>query len=225
MGPIMPRIARARAESRPPRLILSRRPSRGEVEASEAFDEVFDQAVGHATIARMPALKPSGRLGLVLRPHSDPIAVVETLTAWAHSHGKRVIIDARDVARVPDGVEPVSAAQLVDQADALISLGGDGTLLGALRLVAQRPIPVLGVSSPVRRSKFGSDPGRVSWCGWTPRAISAAARSSSACSTYRSYPRRCAICSRQPSRRADRGRPRSDQESRSARLSSDLAFL
>jgi NAD+ kinase len=146
MGPIMPRIARARAKSRAPRLILSRRPSRGEVEASDAFDEVFDQAVGHATIARMPALKPSGRLGLVLRPHSDPTAVVETLTAWAHSHGKRVIIDARDAARVPDGVEPVSAAQLVDQADALISLGGDGTLLGALRLVAQRPIPVLGVN-------------------------------------------------------------------------------
>jgi NAD+ kinase len=43
-------------------------------------------------------------------------------------------------------VEPVSAAQLVDQADALISLGGDGTMLGALRLVAGNPVPVLGVN-------------------------------------------------------------------------------
>jgi NAD+ kinase len=42
-------------------------------------------------------------------------------------------------------VEPVSESQLVDQADALISLGGDGTMLGALRLVAERPVPVLGV--------------------------------------------------------------------------------
>jgi hypothetical protein len=30
----------------------------------------------------------------------------------------------------------VSEAQLVDQAKALISLGGDGAILGALRLVA-----------------------------------------------------------------------------------------
>ena len=96
----------------------------------------------------MPALKPKGVLGLVLHPHSDPTAVVGTLTAWAQSHGKRVIVDARDAARLPDdvAVEPVSATELADQADALISLGGDGTMLGALRLVAQRPVPVLGVN-------------------------------------------------------------------------------
>jgi NAD+ kinase len=94
----------------------------------------------------MPMLKPGGRLGLVLHPRSDPSPVVEKLTSWARSHGKQVIADARDAARLPDDVEPVSEAQLVDQADALISLGGDGTMLGALRLVAQRPVPVLGVN-------------------------------------------------------------------------------
>jgi NAD+ kinase len=94
----------------------------------------------------MPALKSGGRLGLVLHPHRDPTAVVGTLTAWAGSHGKQVIVDARDAARVPDDVEPVSAAELADSAEALISLGGDGTMLGALRLVAQRPVPVLGVN-------------------------------------------------------------------------------
>jgi NAD+ kinase len=96
----------------------------------------------------MPALKPKGVLGLVLHPHSDPTAVVETLTTWARSHGKRVIVDARDAARLSDdvAVEPVSATELADQADALISLGGDGTMLGALRLVAKRPVPVLGVN-------------------------------------------------------------------------------
>lgn len=94
----------------------------------------------------MPTLKPSGRLGLVLHPRRDPTTVVERLTSWARSHGKQVIVDARDAARLPDGVEPVSEAQLVDQADALISLGGDGTMLGALRLAAQRPVPILGVN-------------------------------------------------------------------------------
>ena len=94
----------------------------------------------------MPTLTPGGRLGLVLHPRSDPTPVVGKLTSWARSHGKRVIVDARDAARLPDEIEPVSEAQLVDQADALISLGGDGTMLGALRLVAQRPVPVLGVN-------------------------------------------------------------------------------
>src|SRR4029079_19503189 len=76
----------------------------------------------------------------------DPSPVVDKLTRWARSHGKHVIADTRDAARLPDGVELVSDAQLVDQADALISLGGDGTMLGALRLVAGRPVPVLGVN-------------------------------------------------------------------------------
>jgi NAD+ kinase len=89
---------------------------------------------------------PTGRLGLVLHPRSDPTAVARKLTSWARSHGKQVIVDARDAARVPADVEPVSEVELVDQADVLISLGGDGTMLGALRLVAERPVPILGVN-------------------------------------------------------------------------------
>ena len=89
----------------------------------------------------MPTLHPNGSLGLVLHPRSDPGPVVERLTSWARSHGKQVIVEAHDAGRVPDAVEPVSKAQFVDQAGALISLGGDGTMLGALRLVAGRPVP------------------------------------------------------------------------------------
>jgi NAD+ kinase len=100
----------------------------------------------HETIAPMHTLKPAGRLGLVLHPSSDPTPVAEKLTSWARSHGKQVIADSRDAARLPDDVEPVSEAELVNEADALISLGGDGTMLGALRLVAHRPVPVLGVN-------------------------------------------------------------------------------
>ena len=66
--------------------------------------------------------------------------------SWARSHGKQVVVDAREAERVPEGVEPVSEAQLAEEADALISLGGDGTMLGALRLAAQRPVPILGVN-------------------------------------------------------------------------------
>src|SRR4029453_5502695 len=94
----------------------------------------------------MPTLKPGGRLGLVLHPRSDPTPVAERLMSWARSHGKQEIADARDAARLPDDLEPVSEAELASEADVLGSLGGDGTMLGALRLVAHRPVPILGVN-------------------------------------------------------------------------------
>jgi NAD+ kinase len=94
----------------------------------------------------MPTIEGVGRLGLVLHPDNDPAPVAEKLTSWARSHGKQLIADARDAPRLPDEVEPVSEAQLADEADALISLGGDGTMLGALRLAADRPVPILGVN-------------------------------------------------------------------------------
>jgi NAD+ kinase len=97
-------------------------------------------------MVRMQRLKPGGSLGLVLHPRTDPTPVAEKLISWARSHGKQVIADARDAARLPAGVVPVSEAELAADAGALISLGGDGTMLGALRLAAQRPIPVLGVN-------------------------------------------------------------------------------
>jgi NAD+ kinase len=94
----------------------------------------------------MSTLTPGGRLGLVLHPSRDPAPVVGKLTTWARSHGKQVIADAREAPRLPDDVEPVSEAELIAEAEALITLGGDGTMLGALRLVADRPIPILGVN-------------------------------------------------------------------------------
>ena len=36
--------------------------------------------------------------------------------------------------------------ELAGSCDGIIALGGDGTLLGAMRLVDARPVPVLGVN-------------------------------------------------------------------------------
>ena len=94
----------------------------------------------------MHTLKPGGCLGLVLHPSSDAMPVAEKITTWARSHGKHVLVDAPDAARVPGDVEPVSKAELIERVDSVVSLGGDGTMLGALRLVAARPVPVLGVN-------------------------------------------------------------------------------
>jgi NAD+ kinase len=86
------------------------------------------------------------RIGLVLHPRRDPMPVAEKIARWAKSHGSELLVDAKHAARTPDGVRPVTEGELVQQVDALVSLGGDGTMLGALRLVARRPVPVLGVN-------------------------------------------------------------------------------
>jgi NAD+ kinase len=56
------------------------------------------------------------------------------------------VAGAADVARLGlAGVRPVVVAELADGCDGIIALGGDGTLLGAMRLVHAEPVPVLGV--------------------------------------------------------------------------------
>ena len=86
------------------------------------------------------------RIGLVLHPSRDDTAVMETLLNRVTAKGSHVIVRATDVGRCPPGVEAVADHAFADSVDALISLGGDGTMLGALRLVAHRPVPVLGVN-------------------------------------------------------------------------------
>jgi NAD+ kinase len=66
---------------------------------------------------------------------------------WAQSHGAEVLIDGKDAQRCPTaGVRSVPADELGPGVKLLVSVGGDGTMLGALRLVAHDPVPVLGVN-------------------------------------------------------------------------------
>ena len=53
---------------------------------------------------------------------------------------------AQDAGRWNGDATVLSDAEVAERADAVVSLGGDGTMLGALRLVARRPVPVLGVN-------------------------------------------------------------------------------
>jgi NAD+ kinase len=85
-------------------------------------------------------------IGLVLHPTRDVSGSVATVCAWASGHGAQVVGRAQDRKRLPAAVEVVPDAAFVDRVDGIVSLGGDGTMLGALRLVARRPVPVLGVN-------------------------------------------------------------------------------
>jgi NAD+ kinase len=63
------------------------------------------------------------------------------------THDVELVASADDVVRLGvTGVVAVSVEELAVSSDGIIALGGDGTLLGAMRLVADRPVPVLGVN-------------------------------------------------------------------------------
>jgi len=85
------------------------------------------------------------RLGLVLHPTRDVSEVVDTIARWAGSHDVGLAVRAEERHRVPPTVLALCADELASTCAALISIGGDGTMLGALRLTVRDPRPVLGV--------------------------------------------------------------------------------
>jgi NAD+ kinase len=89
----------------------------------------------------------SSRIGLVLHPVRNCGMAVRQVAAWTSTHDVELVAGAADVERLGlEGVTPVSVEELATSVDGLIALGGDGTLLGAMRLVAAKPVPVLGVN-------------------------------------------------------------------------------
>jgi NAD+ kinase len=87
------------------------------------------------------------RIGLVLHPSRDCAGAARQVAAWTTTHDVELVAAAADVERLGlEGVTPVGVEELAGTVDGLIALGGDGTLLGAMRLVAAAPVPVLGVN-------------------------------------------------------------------------------
>jgi NAD+ kinase len=87
------------------------------------------------------------RIGLVLHPRRDCSGAAQRVAAWTMTHDVELVAATEDVERLHlQGVTPVDAEELAGTVDGLIALGGDGTLLGAMRLVAAKPVPVLGVN-------------------------------------------------------------------------------
>jgi NAD+ kinase len=87
------------------------------------------------------------RIGLVLHPGRDCSPAVGQVAAWTSSHGVELVASTDDVTRLGlRGLTPVTVEELAGSCDGIIALGGDGTLLGAMRLVGRRPVPVLGVN-------------------------------------------------------------------------------
>jgi NAD+ kinase len=85
-------------------------------------------------------------LGLVVHPSKPVAESVRTIVRWAGAHGLRIVAREQDRGRVSPDVGIVTAGEFAVLVDGVVALGGDGTMLGAMRLVAARPVPVLGVN-------------------------------------------------------------------------------
>lgn len=105
-------------------------------------------------------------VGIISRPRREDIAaVVPQLLKWLEAHKLEVLCDQEtasclgpeaSAAKAPAGGEPPCSArpahrtlareQLPRQADLLIVLGGDGTLLAAARILGEHTVPILPVN-------------------------------------------------------------------------------
>jgi len=84
--------------------------------------------------------------GLVLHPRRDSAAAVGAVLGWAANRGIEILGVEEEVGRLDCAAVAVTPAELGSPADLLVSLGGDGTMLRAMRLAAGQRAPVLGVN-------------------------------------------------------------------------------
>jgi NAD+ kinase len=92
-----------------------------------------------------PQQLPVRRLGLVLRPERELVAALDEIQGWASDTGV-TLLGAADEPRLPDGVQRRDEDALAAECDVVLAVGGDGTMLGAMRLAAPHGTPVVGVN-------------------------------------------------------------------------------
>jgi NAD+ kinase len=70
-----------------------------------------------------------------------------SLIGHFRSRGQRALVDPGvDLAFPPDSIVSCPESSFASRADLIVAIGGDGTLLYAARLIASRPVPLLGIN-------------------------------------------------------------------------------
>jgi NAD+ kinase len=94
-----------------------------------------------------PSTSPKKVAAIISRPERAEVAqTVPQLLAWLQAHGYEIIVDP-ETAKYSDGQEQVPRSQMSSRRlDLVIVLGGDGTLLSAVRDTAATDAPLLGVN-------------------------------------------------------------------------------
>jgi NAD+ kinase len=85
-------------------------------------------------------------VGIVLHPQRDSKEAVDAILGWASGNGATVYGIGDEISRLNCAATAVTAEELAKRADLIVSLGGDGTMLRAMRLADGQRAPVLGVN-------------------------------------------------------------------------------
>jgi NAD+ kinase len=85
-------------------------------------------------------------VGLMLHPERDCSGAVGSVLDWADRRGIQVLGIDSELRRLACSAIPVTGEELRSRADLLVSMGGDGTMLRAMRLADRQRFPVLGVN-------------------------------------------------------------------------------
>jgi NAD+ kinase len=75
------------------------------------------------------------KVGLVLHPARESKQAIDTLLGWARGKGVEVLGLKDEVRRIDCEAVPVDTDELAAASDLVISLGGDGTMLRAMRMM------------------------------------------------------------------------------------------
>ncbi len=88
------------------------------------------------------------RVGIVARlDRAEAADVVARLTDWLPRQGRVPILEKETARLLPDLSLPVvTRSELSSQADLVVVLGGDGTLLSVARVIGDPGVPILGVN-------------------------------------------------------------------------------
>jgi NAD+ kinase len=94
-----------------------------------------------------PSLPSKKLAAIISRPARPEVAsTVPQLLAWLQDHGYQVIVDP-ETAKYSNGQEEVPRAEMASRPlNLIVVLGGDGTLLSAVRATAESDAPLLGVN-------------------------------------------------------------------------------
>ncbi len=85
-------------------------------------------------------------IAIVVKPHAGEVAdITETICDYLKSEGKNVLMEER-TASVLGCFHYASHDEIKDEADLLIVLGGDGTLISTNRIISGKNIPILGIN-------------------------------------------------------------------------------
>ncbi|HEY1275053.1 MAG TPA: NAD(+)/NADH kinase [Thermoleophilaceae bacterium] len=128
--------------------------------------------------------KRPGRVALVVHPTRPLDETLETVTGWAERHDIGLV----QLVLEGTGDRRVAPPGTLEAGDLVVALGGDGTVLSALRATAATGVPVLGVAcgslgvlTAVSADELARDLERMRTGDWTARPLPLLAVSAPGC--------------------------------------------